>query len=254
VIVPAIDGISAFDVDQHVVFQQSNGLVMAIEGGTTQATTLTTAPPCAALASDFVNVYCRWNRPMDSFVYSWSITGASGPSAVHLLPRGYDLAIDGPSFYYSNDPGGLAGQAVVESVPRNGNGGPPPRTQLMLGQTSPRSMVVGPSHLFWIDVRGFGSSTAAYGPKVTFDPAETSFTGRDDRFIAADPVLDAYWVGVVVAGGVGSIVRVLPGSSSTMTLRSGLTGLGGIAVDATFVYWTQSDGRVYRAFKAGPEP
>jgi hypothetical protein len=57
-----------------------------------------------------------------------------------------------------------------------------------------------------------------------------------------------YWVGTTF-GSIGSIFRVVPSLSARFTFRTGLAGLGGIAADASYVYWTQSDGRVYRALK-----
>jgi hypothetical protein len=245
--------VQTFDVDTHVAFQLSNGDIRTIAGGSQQVTQLASGvPPCVAMASDSANVYCRSNRGNDSVLYAWSLANAGAGGAgggaeipatlfVHVLPPGKDLAVDSERFYFSDDQGGIAQQAIVESAPLAGNGGAPPRTLLTLGQTSPRSLVVGPSHLFWIDEQGSGFSSATFGPKDTTTPGPSTIGGAQDRFVAADPTSDVYWVGTTFG--------VVPSLSARFTFRTGLAGLGGIAADASYVYWTQSDGRVYRALK-----
>ena len=135
------------------------------------------------------------------------------------------------------------------------DGGTPSFTTLAYGQTSPFGMSVGPSYLAWIDAVGSGTFAARSASKSFFTstPA-TGLTETALRYVAADPIASEYWLGVGDDGnGAWQIYRVLVGTSSPTFFRSGTTDLGGLAVDDTYVYWTQPNGRVYRAFKNGPE-
>jgi hypothetical protein len=249
VLVSPLDVITRFDVDVHVVFQHADGTLQAIESGNGFAVTLGNAPTCAALASDALNVYCRANGLNTSTLYSWPISGAASPTTVYVLPPGRDLAVDDQRFYFSDDKGGFTDQAVISSTPRtSGDGGVANITALMADQTSPRDLLVSSTYLFWLDDRGGGVSSARSGYKFTPNIAEPSASGSAIRFIAADRFSSSYWIGVTAQGfGGGSILRSFGLSSSTTPFRTGISGLGGIAVDSSYVYWTQSDGHVFRA-------
>jgi len=248
VLLAPFNEITLFDVDAHVVFQHASGVLQAFQAGNGFAVTLGNAPTCAAVASDFANVYCRANGASTSTLYSWPITGAPSPTVVHVLPLGRDLAVDDQQFYFSDDKGGFTNQAIVESAPRTGDGGMPPVTQLFVDQTSPHDLAVGSSYLFWLDDRGSGISSARSGDKLTPFGAKQSVTGSSVRFIAAERFASSYWVGIAAPGfGGGTIQRAFGGSTSTSPFRTGITGLSGLAVDFGYVYWTQTDGSVYRA-------
>jgi len=248
VLVSPFDVITLFDVDTHVVFQHASGFLQAVQSGNGFAVTLGDAPTCTALASDSANVYCRVNGLSTSTIYSWPITGAATPSVVQVLPPGRDLAVDDQRFYFSDDKGGFTDQAILSSAPKGGDGGIAITTPLIVDQTSPRDLLVSSSYLFWIDDRGGGISSARSGFKSTPNTAQPSVSGSKVRFIAASRFASNYWIGIAGSGfGGGSILQAFGGSSSTVPFRSGITGLGGLAVDSTNVYWTQSDGRVYRA-------
>ena len=248
VLVSPFDAITRFDVDTHVVFQHANGTLQAIESGNGFAVTLGNAPFCDALASDAFNVYCRANSGGTSTLYSWPISGAAMPTTVYVLPPGRDLAVDSQRFYFSDDKGGFTDQAVISSAPLGGDGGVAITTSLIADQTSPRDLFVSPSYVFWLDDRGGGISSARSGYSFTPGTAHPSASGQAIRFITADRFSARYWVGVAGPGlGGGSILRAFVLSSATTPFREGITGLGGIAVDSSYVYWTQSDGRVFRA-------
>ena len=249
VLVSPFDVITRFDVDTHVVFQHANGTLQAIESGNGFAVTLGNAPFCAALASDTFNVYCRANGLDSSTLYSWPISGAAVPTTVYLLPPGRDLAVDDQRFYFSDDKGGFTDQAIVSSTPRSsGDGGVAITTPLIADQTSPRDLFVSSSYLFWLDDRGNGISSARSGYKFTPNTAQPSVSGSTIRFLTADRFSASYWIGIAGPGlGGGSILRAFGLSSATTPFRTGITGLGGIAVDSSYVYWTRSDGRVFRS-------
>lgn len=250
VIIAPSQPITLFDVDQHVAYQRG-GAVYAIEGGNTSASLLGGAPTCAALATDFLNAYCRATSGSSSTIYTWPVTGAAVPVALHTLPRGFALAVDDMQqrLYISDDPGFVSG-ARIASIPRAGDGGTPQLTTLVSNQTSPRNLVAGTSRLFWIDDRLAGSFIATSGSKLAPGAAQQSYTSTSLPFVSADPGSSSvYWLGIgSPATGGSQIVRATTGGTFTV-FRSKLTGLGGLAVDSTYVYWTQSDGRVYRAPK-----
>lgn len=249
--------IDRFDVDAHVLYQTSTDLKI-ITPGASSPVRLDGAPTCLALASDSSSAYCRAQDlsgpSAGTRLWRWDLGVSVTPTVAYALPRGNALAVDTERLYFSDDQGGLSGQASLQSAPRTGgDGGAPFTTTLVANQTSPRDLVVGPSHLFWLDDRGGGVFSATSASKFATTIPRVSTSGSTVRFIAADPQLGQYWIGIRGAGaGASSILRAVAGAGSTTTFRAGLTGLGGIAVDDAFVYWTQSDGRVYRAPKSAP--
>jgi hypothetical protein len=247
--------IAAFDVDRHVVFQDlDTGRLQSIKGGDFTPTVLANSfAACSGLASDNTNVYCRAPGGSGSTLYSWPVLGGASQTTVYNLPVGGALAVDDQTtrFYLSDETSTGPGQAVIRSAPRNNNGNlVPSLTPIATDQTGPRSLTAGMSNLFWIDARGNDVFSATSASKFGSAP-QVSRSGGSVRFIAADPLsTTGYFIGIE-APGVGncSILRAFAGSSSTSVFRSGITGLGGIAVDAAFVYWTESNGNVYRALK-----
>lgn len=254
-IVPANQTISLFDVDRHVAYQRG-GALYAIESGGTQTSLLGGAPTCAALATGLAHVYCRASSGATSTIYSWPVSGASSPTLLHRLPRGFALAVDDPQqrFYVSDDPGLVSGGSIA-SIPQAGDGGAPLLSTLIGNQTSPRNLVAGTSRLFWIDDRFAGTFIATSGSKSTPAAGVQSVTSKSLPFVAADPGSSSvYWLGIGSSSPGGSEIRRATSAGSSTVFRSNLTGLGGLAVDGTYVYWTQSDGRVYRAPKFAVAP
>ena len=257
VIVPAGQIIRSFHVGRHAVFQYDDGSLWVILAGAMTTTPLGIAPLCDALASDSFNVYCR--APLDggSAIFSWPASGADAaapPSIVHLLPSGNALGVDTQRFYFSEDHGPFGPPATVQSVSRlpDVDGQAPTFTLLATKQISPLGMAVGPSYLAWIDDIRNGTFAARSSSKFFESSSADGPGGTTLRYVTADPTVDQYWVGLGDDGnGTWLIYRVMSGSSSTTFFRSGTTDLGGLAVDATYVYWTQPNGRVYRAFKNG---
>lgn len=243
--------ITSFDVDRHVAYQRG-GSMWVIQAGDDQPIFLSGAPFCAAVATDTGNVYCRTASGAASALYVWPLFGGvASPALLHTLPRGFALAVDEAQqrIYVSNDPGFASG-ASLASIPRAGDGGAPVLTTLVANQTSPRNLVAGTSRLFWIDDRFTNTYLAMSAGKTSPTTAQQGPTNSYLPFVAADPSSSVvYFIGIPspVNGG-SSIMRITSGGSAT-TFRSKLTGLGGLAVDGTYVYWTQSDGRVYRAPK-----
>ncbi len=275
-IVAPDQSIRMVDIGHHVVFQTIDNTLRVILAGSTKpgsSITLGGAPNCLALASDAQNVYCRAALNDGSAIYAWPVTGggASAPSVVHMLPPGNGLGVDAQHFYFSEDNGLDVGppKANVLSVTRDADvaGAKPTFTTLASGQASPFGMAVGPSYVAWFDALRDGTFAARSASKleplpIPKDPDAALLLAAMTRpHVAADPIANDYWVGVGNDGsGAWSITKITAGTSNTTLFRSGTTAdkrgfgvLGGLAVDATYVYWTRSNGRVYRALKNGPK-
>jgi hypothetical protein len=240
-------------VGRHAVFQYGDGSLWVIAGGSESTTPLGGAPVvCDALASDALNVYCRAPFESGSAIYAWPVSGADAPSIVHVLPSGSAFAIDPGSvpdrFYFSDDLG------AILSAPQDagGDGSVPSFTTLANSQTSPRAIAAGVFYVAWIDV--FGKGFVARSELKVADSAPVStLPGSLVRYIAVDQFSNEYWVGIGDGSGGGwQINRVTAGTNPNPTFfRSGNTDLGGLAVDSNYVYWTRSNGRVYRAPRDG---
>ena len=252
VVVPADQLIRLFGVDEHVVYERGSGLFSIPAGSATPFFLGSLAQTCDAVASDSTTVYCRAPNGTGSVVNAWPVQGGQSARLVHILPRGQALAVDDQTqrMFVTDESVGGAATSLVSSVPLAGIGGTPQVTNLTAGQTAPRSLKAGLANLFWIDQPSADTFVAVSGPKLTFGQATQGFGSTYLRFVAADPTsTTTYWAAVGSPGNAASqIVQINVGGGFT-TFRSELTGVGGLAVDNAYVYWTQSNGRVYRARK-----
>jgi hypothetical protein len=143
---------------------------------------------------------------------------------------------------------------VIRRTSRIGaDGGAPTFTALVTGQTNPIRLRANTSRMYWINYEGASITgegrTAATGSSIStvVVPGTSGL-----RLLATDPTSTSIvWLGVVPVGAAtnSQILRAGTTTGSGVTFRSGISGLGGVAVDASFVYWTAQDGRVYRATK-----
>jgi hypothetical protein len=257
VVVQPTGSIVKFRVDRHVVFQTSQNGSMYLElipSGTNTVRFLGYfSIPCVSLPSDDNVAYCRaLNGGGSTYLYSLN---ANVPSYMYwyTLPLGNDLAIDGETLYFPEDHGAVSGQAIMESTPRIFDGGSPgfaTVTQLVHNQTSPRELRVAGDTMFWLDDQSPNFTSANTAPKTGLDGgALITRAATGARFLAVDPNLTNFYVAIGTPGEGYSIVRGDVTTVLMTSFRTGITGLGGLAVDDRYVYWTQSDGRVYRAPK-----
>jgi hypothetical protein len=262
-VLPSNQGIKRLHVDQNaLVIDDADQLkvIRQLTNGTYVLAVLADASLCTDIASNSQNAYCRAVLP-DSFnstvILSWPLAALySDPVVVHSLPgNGSALATDIDRFYYSVDDG--AGLSSLYTVPLEGDGGIPPSSDpLTSGILPPRDIVVGPSFAYWIGEDALsGISQAASASKFSVSGTDRiALMSQGIVTVAADPILAQYWI-VRDFGGVGgaSILLAVAGSTSCTVFRSNLTGVGGLVVDDSSVYWTQRDGNVYRAPKNGDE-
>jgi hypothetical protein len=256
VVVPATQPIPKFEVDSHVVYQVNDGTLRFILGGGTAPQTLTGAPlTCDSVESDPSAIYCLSDNGIESTLRSWT-TSAVGPTTLFTgLPRAKDrFAVDTTYFYFVSDPGG-AGSAKIVRVPRvAGDGGVAEPEDLVFNQTNPIRLEDNGSRLFWINydapsIAGELRSSSSFG-----GAASIAVSLRDGlRFLALDPSsTQTIWAATVpTTGEAGEILRAsATGAFTPEPVVSGVGGsVGGLAVDAAFVYWTQSDGTVRRVPK-----
>jgi len=243
--------LSGFDVDQEVVYQATASLALtSFTLGSTFATTLPSAPSCAALASDFSYVYCRQAAATDS-ILRWT-TGGTGPTTIaSKLPTGSDLSVDATSIYYSDG----AVNGAVYAIPLAGaaDGGAPTPTLIADLQTLPSNVQVNSSYAVWINGAGSASSALSQALRAGGGTASTITTQSYIRDFVIDGTSSAANVYFTVspsnAPGASSILRVSILGGAVTTVKSGLYAPGGVAVDASYVYWTNGEGKVLRAPK-----
>ena len=246
--------ITAFEIGQHVVWQNSVGTYGVIQGGSTLATTFATGGnTCVAVESDFTNVYCRTAGPSGTLI-SWTTAGTSMTNLHSGLPIGTDFTVDTSGFVIVDTTGG-AGASTLRSVPKAGtiDAGVPTLTDLVTGLTNPTQLEPGStSRLFWIADDGAGTAQSASrfgGTAFSSTPATVGL-----KYLSNDPQsTSSFFVGIAPStlAGASQIVKLSAGSIISTPVRQNLTGLGGVAADSSYVYWTQSDGRVYRALRSG---
>lgn len=248
------DAVTAFDVDRHVVFQNARGEFRSIRAGE-QSSTLhySTGSPtsCPYLASNAKFAYCRYFSGAQAYLYSWPI-GSTTFAGGYSLPASGPVAVDTDRAYFATDV--AEGSTItIQSAPLpdgGGVGGFPSFTTLASAQTTARGLSVGPTNLFWIANQG-NTSVTEWLPKGGGAAKPVGVEASNLRFLAPDPSSPTiFWVGLPSSGfNQSAIVRASTSSGSIKGFVANLPSLGGIAVDATHVYWSQLDGRVFRAPK-----
>jgi hypothetical protein len=252
--IPGTTGfINPIEFGQHVVWQAS-GNIGVIQGGSTFATNFSGGGnTCVAMESDFSNVFCRTAGPAGSMI-SWSTAGTSMTTLHTGLPVGTEFTVDSSGFAIVDTTSGF-GLSTIRSISRTAtpDAGTPTFGDLVTGLSNPTQLEAsGTSRLFWIadDGAGVAQSAARFGGTAFSSTPATSGL----KLLATDPQsTSSFFVGIApsTSPGASSIVRLSAFSTTTTPVRSGLTGLGGIVADSSYVYWTQSDGRVYRAQRSG---
>ena len=237
-----------FEVDPYgAVYQTNTGTIGVIPYGQTSPLTMGGDSPgtCSALAIDSsYNVYCR----TASTIVQWlSSSGYATPNVLYTgIPSGNDLLVEsaGGAMYFSSSDAILA----LPIPGADGSVGTP--TTVVSGRFSPTNLEANSARFFWIESGGevFASSskiapTTATSTSVPFSPS-LRHLARDmnstSYFWAASStaIYHAYY-----AGGTG------PGA--TEPLRTGMSGIGGMTADGSYVYTAHADGTIRRSSRAG---
>ncbi len=248
-LVPLGTPITSFNVQTSVVYQNALQTFVSIPLGGGSPLALSGAPACNAITADSSYAYCR----SGTAIYRWYLFGAANDGGMPLplatgLPTGNDLAVDFTNLYFSDPSAGSVGAIAVAGA----DGGTPAILSIATGQLSPSEVQLpsSSSFVYWTsDDNGNGSVSSA-----------SRFGGGIVTSIASKPAVKSFvvdtsggnvWFTSVPSNGIGasSIWRVSTSGGLATLYRANLTEIGGIAVDNSFVYWTQGNGRVYRAFK-----
>jgi hypothetical protein len=194
------------------------------------------APACSAIAADTnQNVYCRTSG---GSLLRWSAPYATSETLYTDLPPGTDLAIDGTStaYFTSTSPSYEVNSLSIAGA----DGGAALPTPVTSSRTfAPSGLEATSSYLWWLE-SGSLYATSTFGSTVYSTGAVSIVPAR----MAPDPLSTSYFW----AASTTTIYRAYyAGGGSTTSFRSGLSGVGGVAADSTYVYWTQNDGQVHRA-------
>lgn len=237
--------ISVFEVDPYgAVWQRSDGTISFVTAGSASPTSISASQTCVAVALDSSGVYCRTAGP-NGTIFSWTL-GGTGPTIQYsFLPAGSDLVAESTYLFFSGDPGTLNGGSIAYATrPGPGDGGT--FTPQITSRTAPSRLQSNGTRLLWLETsNGLGT---IYANSSRFSSTVNTAIGplAGLTFLATDPSSSYVW-----GASSTSIVRGFTSGSTTSTFRTGLFGVGGIAADSSYVYWTQSDGRVYRASRIG---
>lgn len=237
--------ITQFEVDTYgAVWQRSDNTLYVVQSGSTSPITLNGAPTCVAVAMDSSGAYCRTAGP-NGQIWSWTLGGAGPTLQFSFVPAGTDLVADTSYFFFSSDPGTINGASIVyASRPGPGDGGT--FNTVASGRTGPSKLQANTSRLMWLETSGGLVTATANSSRFSSSTYSSIGPSAGLSFITPDTSSTYVW-----AASTSSIVRGYYTGSPQQTFRTGLVGIGGIAVDSSYVYWTQSDGRVYRASKIG---
>lgn len=224
------------------IWQRSDGSLSYVTSGSTSASSLFGAPTCVAVTLDSQGAYCRSSAGQ---IVSWTL-GGTGPTVQYTnVPTGYDLATDGSYFYFSTDPGTVSGGSILYATrPGPGDGGT--FNTVVSSRTGPQKLQVNSSRLLWLESSG-GTSTVNTNSSRFSSIAYTAVGPATGLFALAPDTSSTYVWGATSS----TITRGYYAGGQQTTFKSGLVGVGGIAVDSSYVYWTQTDGRVYRASRSG---
>ncbi len=248
-IVPPNDRIGRVLFGPTILLQHTNGLAESIATATNARLQFYLPGTCLGFATDGTIGYCRIANNATTYLVWWPL-GSSSYTYIYQLPGGYEIAVDGPDLYFSEEQaGGAEGLGFIDRAPRFSDAGfsTPVPTRLVADQSSPRDLVLSDTHMFWIDRDG-DDTTPTSAPKT--DAGAGRRASVQGTTFAVDPSGDYYFAQAGNDQAGWSILRVpATNPSAAMGFRFGLRPIGGIAVDASHVYWTGADGRVYRAPK-----
>jgi hypothetical protein len=224
----------------HVLYQTSGGALQIIQGGGNAPISAASANTCVAMFSDFSYVFCR---SAAGVLQQWT-SGGSGPTTLYTtLPMGTDLFASTSNFYFSDVVNGTI-QWLPRTVADAGTAG----NVTVNGQTGPSGLTGNTSRIFWLNTPSVGVGQAQSATATTVLTSANTMVPASNgvKLVTPDPSSSTYAYAVVGS----AIQRVYyTGAIAPTTIRTGLTSINGLAVDSSYVYWTQNDGRVYRALK-----
>jgi hypothetical protein len=182
------------------------------------------------------NVYCRTS----STIIRWSLAqGYATPTTLFIgQSNGSDLAVDstGGRLYFSTS------SAINTHLLSDADGGVVVTPQQVLsGRSSPTNLELdnASTRLWWTE------STTLYASSGISVPSTATLTNASGSTLrlARDPAEPSYFY---VANTSAIYHAYAFGGATTQIIRSGISGLTGVAADNAYIYWSQSDGRIRR--------
>jgi len=251
-----IDSMTGSASSHNLVFTTGAGSLSVVTNGGSSPTVLTGGPAtCDAVASYSNNVWCL----SAGSLYEWSTFSPTVPTIRFTGQTTIPLrrfAADSSYFYFVRDPGTPNGASIQRMLRSSTDGGAtPPLTDLVLSQTNPTALRLhSSSYLLWLntDTSGLSALNASFNSGGTvYNPIPAI---ANLKLLAVDTSSSTVWGAILPPGGNdGQILRATTTSLGTppTTVVKGIKGLQGFTVDSSYIYWTQTDGRVYRRLKSG---
>ncbi len=251
-----IEPSSTSNTSHNVIWQTAAGIGF-VQNGPNLPTTFTGGPAtCDAIASYSTSVFCF----AAGALYEWTTASPSTPivrfSGATLPARKF--AVDASYFYFIQD-NGIQGQASIQRMLRSSaDGGATPALQdIITVQSNPNHLeLLSSSYLAWLNFDAAGTQAVLLtafnsgGSTNTSIPPTANLKLLGIEYSSSSSYV---WGGVVPADGNNcQILRGFGTSPGTpTTVVQGIKGLQDFTVDSSYIYWTQSDGRVYRRSKTG---
>jgi hypothetical protein len=242
---------------------QTNVWTVSTSGGTpTKVTSIASGTLTSAIAVDATNVYfTTWHPSNPGFVYQVPLAGGSAtqlgsglvyPNVSSVWPAPFNVAVGGGYVYWTN-PGATSADnsGTVVRAPIGGSGTP---QTLASGQAYPWAIALDANdNVYWTNLgtkaNNYADGSVMKLPSGGATPAQLA-SGLDGPNVLAVDATGVYF-GYLGPGTTGIIAQVPLGGAASPTvltmLSTGLVAPAGLALDATYVYWTED--AVYKVAK-----
>jgi hypothetical protein len=192
-------------------------------------------PGCHGIAVDEPFIFCLSYSPtaLES-VQAWRLDEpTSGPrELVAGLPRGNELAA-GSGFVF------IADDTSIRRYDERSLASPP---EILFGLSHPSALALAGSRLWFYELDDLGTTVNVVDTNDFQNPARvTPQESLYPSYIVPDSDGTAW---IALQRDNGQIFHVV--GAGPILCRAAIDGLGGIAVDDAYIYWTQADGAVYR--------
>ncbi|MBS2019506.1 MAG: hypothetical protein JST00_41980 [Deltaproteobacteria bacterium] len=233
----------AFDMTHHVVWQEPNTTVVVIDRERDVRTTFRPGVSCTALASSASFVFCR---TFDRRLFRWTLDGNNLAILHSALPQGVPMTASATHVYLVVDDGATSS---IQRLPIAiaGDAGAPSLEPITLGLASP-SHLRADDRFVYAAVQGAVDGVARF-PVGGGTPATFSLSANDLLYVPDPPAGEPLvWAATSESGSswkIGSYRRTDTTQTGTIA-RELRRAVRGLAVDASYFYWTDDTDKIYR--------